>query len=111
MGTVAHYNIPVKIAILNNRFLGMVRQWQELFYDRRYSFTELPPVEFVKIANAYGIEGVKVECPEDVMPALKASLECDGPFVMDFRIEREENVFPMVPAGAAINEMIGGHPR
>ena len=111
MGTVAHYNIPVKIAILNNRFLGMVRQWQELFYDRRYSFTELPPVEFVKIANAYGIEGVKVESPDEVMPALKASLDCDGPFVMDFRIEREENVFPMVPAGAAINEMIGGHKR
>jgi len=111
MGTVAHYNIPVKIAILNNMYLGMVRQWQELFYDRRYSFTELPPVEFVKIANAYGIEGVKVECPEDVMPALKTALDCDGPFVMDFRIEREENVFPMVPAGAAINEMIGGHPR
>jgi acetolactate synthase-1/2/3 large subunit len=110
-GTIAHNKIPVKIAILNNRFLGMVRQWQELFYDRRYSFTELPPVEFVKIANAYGIEGVKVETPDDVMPALKASLDCDGPFVMDFRIEREENVFPMVPAGAAINEMIGGHPR
>jgi acetolactate synthase-1/2/3 large subunit len=110
-GTIAHNKIPVKIAILNNRFLGMVRQWQELFYDRRYSFTELPPVEFVKIANAYGIEGVKVESPDDVMPALKASLDCDGPFVMDFRIEREENVFPMVPAGAAINEMIGGHPR
>jgi acetolactate synthase-1/2/3 large subunit len=111
MGTVAHYNIPVKIAILNNRFLGMVRQWQELFYDRRYSFTELPPVEFVKIANAYGIEGMKVESPDEVLPALKASLDCDGPFVMDFRIEREENVFPMVPAGAAINEMIGGHPK
>jgi acetolactate synthase-1/2/3 large subunit len=110
-GTIAHNKIPVKIAILNNRFLGMVRQWQELFYDRRYSYTELPPVEFVKIANAYGIEGVKVEMPEDVMPALKAALDCDGPFVMDFRIEREENVFPMVPAGAAINEMIGGHPR
>jgi acetolactate synthase-1/2/3 large subunit len=111
MGTVAHYKIPVKIAILNNRFLGMVRQWQELFYDRRYSFTELPPVEFVKIANAYGIEGMKVESPDEVLPALKASLDCDGPFVMDFRIEREENVFPMVPAGAAINEMIGGHPK
>lgn len=110
-GTISHNKIPVKIAILNNRFLGMVRQWQELFYDRRYSFTELPPVEFVKIANAYGIEGVKVESPDDVMPALRASLDCDGPFVMDFRIEREENVFPMVPAGAAINEMIGGHPR
>ena len=111
MGTVAHYKIPVKIAILNNMYLGMVRQWQELFYDHRYSYTELPPVEFVKIANAYGIEGVKVEASEDVMPALKAAIDCDGPFVMDFRVEREENVFPMVPAGAAINEMIGGHPR
>jgi acetolactate synthase-1/2/3 large subunit len=110
-GTISHNKIPVKIAILNNRFLGMVRQWQELFYDRRYSFTELPPVEFVKIANAYGIDGVKVESPDEVMPALKSALDCDGPFVMDFRIEREENVFPMVPAGAAINEMIGGHPR
>jgi len=110
-GTIAHNKIPVKIAILNNRFLGMVRQWQELFYDRRYSFTELPAVEFVKIANAYGIEGVKVESPDGVMPALRAALDCVGPFVMDFRIEREENVFPMVPAGAAINEMIGGHPR
>jgi acetolactate synthase-1/2/3 large subunit len=110
-GTISHNKIPVKIAILNNRYLGMVRQWQELFYDRRYSFTELPPVEFVKIANAYGIEGIKVESPDEVMPALRAALDCDGPFVMDFRIEREENVFPMVPAGAAINEMIGGHPR
>ena len=110
-GTISHNKIPVKIAILNNRFLGMVRQWQELFYDRRYSFTELPSVEFVKIANAYGIEGMKVESPDDVMPALRAALDCDGPFVMDFRIEREENVFPMVPAGAAINEMIGGHPK
>lgn len=110
-GTIAHYNIPVKVAILNNQYLGMVRQWQELFFDRRYSYTELPPVEFVKIANAYGIEGIKVEDPADVMPALKAAVDCDGPFVLDFRIEREENVFPMVPAGAAINEMIGGHPR
>jgi acetolactate synthase-1/2/3 large subunit len=110
-GTISHNRIPVKIAILNNRYLGMVRQWQELFYDRRYSFTELPPVEFVKIANAYGIEGVKVESPDEVTHALRAALDCDGPFVIDFRIEREENVFPMVPAGAAINEMIGGHPR
>jgi len=109
MGTVAANKIPVKIAIMNNMYLGMVRQWQELFYDRRYSFTELPPVEFVKIANAYGIDGMKVESCDDVMPALKAALDCDGPFVIDFRIEREENVFPMVPAGAAINEMIGGH--
>jgi acetolactate synthase-1/2/3 large subunit len=111
MGTVAQYRIPVKIAILNNMYLGMVRQWQELFYDRRYSYTELPPVEFVKIGQAYGIDGIKVESCDEVMPALKAAVDCDGPFVLDFRIEREENVFPMVPAGAAINEMIGGHPR
>jgi acetolactate synthase-1/2/3 large subunit len=110
-GTIAPNQIPVKIVILNNMYLGMVRQWQELFYDHRYSFTELPPVDFVKIANAYGIEGMRVESPDEVLPALQASLDCNGPFVMDFRIEREENVFPMVPAGAAINEMIGGHPR
>ena len=108
LSTVATNKIPVKVAILNNRFLGMVRQWQELFHDRRYSYTELPPVDFVKIANAYGVEGIMVESCEDVLPALKAAIETDGPFVIDFRVEREENVYPMVPAGAAINEMIGG---
>jgi len=109
LGTVSHYQIPVKVAILNNRFLGMVRQWQELFYDRRYSYTELPAVDFVKIANAYGIDGMRVEDSKDVKPALQAAIETDGPFILDFRVEREENVFPMVPAGAAINEMIGGY--
>mgnify|MGYP000937114538 CR=1 FL=1 len=107
LGTVAHYDIPVKVVILNNMYLGMVRQWQELFYDRRYSYTELPPVDFVKIANAYGVEGIRVEEKDGVREALEAALAVDGPFVLDFRIEREENVFPMVPAGAAINEMIG----
>ncbi len=68
-------------------------------------------MEFTKIAQAYGIEGIKVESCDEVMPALQAAVDNDGPFVLDFRIEREENVFPMVPAGAAINEMIGGHPR
>jgi len=87
----------------------MVRQWQELFYDRRYAYTELPPVDFVKIANAYGVEGIRVEEKDGVREALETALATDGPFVLDFRIEREENVFPMVPAGAAINEMIGVH--
>ena len=108
-GTVAHYKIPVKVVILNNMYLGMVRQWQELFYDRRYSYTELPPVEFVRIAEAYGVEGITVDEKDDVREALETALATDGPFVLDFRIEREENVFPMVPAGAAINEMIGVH--
>jgi acetolactate synthase-1/2/3 large subunit len=111
LGTVAHYNIPVRIAVLNNMYLGMVRQWQELFYDRRYSYTELPSVDFVKIAQAYGIDGMRVETRDEVRPALRAAIDADGPFVLDFRIEREENVFPMVPAGAAINEMIGGHQK
>jgi acetolactate synthase-1/2/3 large subunit len=108
LSTVASNKIPVKVAILNNRFLGMVRQWQELFHDRRYSFTELPPVDFVKVANAYGVDGIRVDSVDEVVPALKAAIDADGPFVLDFRVEREENVFPMVPAGAAINEMIGG---
>jgi acetolactate synthase-1/2/3 large subunit len=107
LGTVAHYHIPVKVVILNNMYLGMVRQWQELFYDRRYSYTELPPVDFVKIANAYGVEGMRVEEKAGVREAIETALATDGPFVLDFRVEREENVFPMVPAGAAINEMIG----
>jgi acetolactate synthase-1/2/3 large subunit len=111
MGTIAAYKIPVKVAVLNNMFLGMVRQWQELFFERRYSYTELPPVDFVKIANAYGIEGERVEAVDEVRPALTNAITHDGPYILDFRIEREENVFPMVPAGAAINEMIGGHTR
>jgi acetolactate synthase-1/2/3 large subunit len=111
LGTVAQYDIPVKVVILNNMYLGMVRQWQELFYDRRYSYTELPPVDFVGIARAYGVDGMRVEEKADVRAALTAAFESDGPFVLDFRIEREANVFPMVPAGAAINEMIGRRQR
>ena len=109
LGTVAQYNIPVKVAILNNNYLGMVRQWQELFFNRRYSYTELPSVDFVKIAQAYGIEGIRVESRDEVRHALEAAIEASGPFILDFRIEREENVFPIVPPGAANNEMIGGH--
>jgi len=111
LGTVAQYDIPVKVVILNNMYLGMVRQWQELFYDRRYSYTELPEVDFVGIARAYGIDGMRVDSPDDVKEALTTAIEIDGAFVLDFRIAREENVFPMVPAGAAINEMIGGQQR
>ncbi len=109
LGTIAQYKIPVKIAILNNQYLGMVRQWQELFYDRRYSFTELPSVDFVKIAQAYGIDGIRVESRDEVSSALKTAINTPGPFMLDFRIEREENVFPIVPPGAANNEMIGGN--
>jgi acetolactate synthase-1/2/3 large subunit len=107
LGTLAHYRIPVKIAVLNNRFLGMVRQWQELFYDRRYAYTELPGVDFVGIARAYGINALRVDETAEVRPALMAAMRTEGPFLIDFRIEREANVYPMVPAGAPISEMIG----
>ncbi|HIJ06275.1 MAG: hypothetical protein XE11_1118 [Methanomicrobiales archaeon 53_19] len=110
-GTIVQYDIPVKVVILNNMYLGMVRQWQELFYDRRYSYTELPSVDFVGIAAAYGIDGMRVDSADQVKEALSAAIDTEGPFVLDFRVEREENVFPMVPAGAAINEMIGGEKK
>lgn len=110
LATLAQYQIPVKIFVLNNQYLGMVRQWQELFYDRRYSFTELPSVEFTRIAAAYGIESIRVDTPDEVSPALQAALEYDGPFLIDFRIEREANVFPMVPAGSQNHEMLLKNP-
>jgi acetolactate synthase-1/2/3 large subunit len=106
LGTVAQYAIPLKILVLNNCYLGMVRQWQELFYDRRYACTDLPPVDFAKVARAYGIEAETVEDGEDVRDTLTNALEHAGPYLVDFRIEREENVFPMVPPGAAINAML-----
>lgn len=106
--TINH--IPVKVAILNNGYLGMVRQWQELFYGRRYSGTYLGPCpDFARIAKAFGAKGKKVTKPEEVEPALKEALKEKGvPFVLDFRIEQEENVFPIVPAGASLDEMIAG---
>ncbi|MBN2119628.1 MAG: biosynthetic-type acetolactate synthase large subunit [Candidatus Omnitrophica bacterium] len=108
LATVATYNIPVKVAILNNHYLGMVRQWQELFYNRRYSATPLKNPDFVKVAEGYGVKGIKVFKETEVVNAIKQALEHDGPVVMDFLVEEEENVFPMVPAGEAINRMIGG---
>ncbi len=109
LATVAQYQIPVKIAILNNKFLGMVRQWQELFWECRYSGVclEVSP-DFAKVAKAYGVEGISVKRPKDVRPAIERALSIDGPVVIDFHVDREENVYPMVPAGKAISEMIGG---
>ncbi len=108
LATVSTYNIPVKTAILNNHYLGMVRQWQELFYKRRYSATPLKNPDFVKIAEAYGVKGFKVDKEKDIKKVIKESLSYNGPVFMDFWVEEEENVLPMVPAGEAINRMIGG---
>lgn len=102
--------LPVKIVILNNGCLGMVRQWQELFYNKRYAYTCLHDAEpdFVKLADAYGAVGMRITRKEEVRPAIDKALAIENTVIMDFRIEREENVFPMVPAGEAINKMIGG---
>ena len=107
LATVVQNNIPVIVVIFNNGFLGMVRQWQELFFEQRYSFTCIDDsVDFVKLAEAYGALGLRVTKPEEVGPALKEAVESGRPTVIDFVIEREENVYPMVPAGAAINEIL-----
>ena len=108
MATLSAYNIGLKVIILNNGYLGMVRQWQELFYNRRYSHTPLKNPDFTKVAAAYGIKGVKVTNPADVSRKIKEILVYKGPLIADFHTEPEENVFPMVPAGEAINRMIGG---
>ncbi len=106
LATLVQDNIAVKIAVLNNGYLGMVRQWQELFYERRYTATPLSCPDFVKVAEAYCIPGTRVTDREEVTPAIEQAMACDGPYLIDFRIEPEENVFPMVPPGAAVGEFI-----
>ncbi len=107
LATAVQYALPVKVVILNNKYLGMVRQWQELFYEKRYSATDLEnSPDFAKIANAYGALGLKASKPEEVDEVLKQGLESPGPAMMDFWVAREESVYPMVPAGAPITEML-----
>jgi acetolactate synthase-1/2/3 large subunit len=109
LATSVENHIPVKVVILNNRFLGMVRQWQELFYQERYSSVDLGSTpDFVKVAEAYGAIGLRAMKPVDVVPVLKEALKAKRTVFMDFVTARYEKVFPMVPAGAAINEMIFG---
>ncbi len=109
LATVVRRKLPVKVAILNNGYLGMVRQWQELFFKKRYSATYLADgnPDFVRVAEAYGAKGIRVEHTDQVRPALEDALATPGPVVLDFRINPEENVFPMVPAGEAIHRMRG----
>jgi len=107
LATAVQYRLPVKVVILNNRYLGMVRQWQQLFYERRYAATDMQYApDFSKLAEAYGALGLKATKPEEVVPTLKQGLESPGPAIMDFWVDREECVYPMVPAGAALTEML-----
>ncbi|MCJ9427471.1 acetolactate synthase 3 large subunit [Kordiimonas marina] len=107
LGTIAQYKLPVKVFIMNNEYMGMVRQWQDLTYDgrRSESYSETLP-DFVKLAEAYGIKGMHVEDPAKLDAAIQEMIDHDGPVIMDCRVAKIENCFPMVPAGAAHNEML-----
>ena len=107
MATAVQYQLPVKVVILNNCYLGMVRQWQELFYDKRYACTCMDHApDFVKLAEAFGATGLRATQPEEVETVLRQGLETPGPVIMDFKVSKEECVYPMVPAGAPITEML-----
>ena len=106
LATIVQDNIGVKIAIIHNSYLGMVRQWQELFYGRRYVATPLSSPDFVKVAEAYGISALRVKNREEVVPAIEQAMAERGPFLIDFVVEPEENVYPMVSPGAALTEVL-----
>jgi acetolactate synthase-1/2/3 large subunit len=112
LATAKQWGAKVKVAILNNNYLGMVRQWQELFYQERYSSVDLGSVpDFVKVAEAYGAAGLRATKPEEVVPVLKEAMKIKRTVFMDFVVARYEKVYPMVPAGASINEMIFGEEK
>jgi acetolactate synthase-1/2/3 large subunit len=98
--------LKVNIAIINNGFLGMVRQWQEFFYERNYEATPLLNPNFAQLAQAYGIRSMSVKHRADVIPAVRAAHAHDGPVLIDFQVEQEDTVYPMVAAGAALHDMI-----
>jgi len=107
MATAVQYNLPVKVVILNNCFLGMVRQWQELFYEKRYACTQFHHTpDFVKLADAYGAKGLRAKTPDEVEKVLSEGLAHPGAVIMEFVVEQEECVYPMVPAGAPIKNML-----
>jgi acetolactate synthase-1/2/3 large subunit len=111
LGTIMQYKIPVKILVLNNNFLGMVRQWQQLFHGKRYSFTEMENPDFVKLVEAYHIQAKKVEKREDLQSALKEMLDAKTSYFLEVVVGKEDNVFPMVPAGAGVSEVLLEAPK
>ena len=105
LATISQYKIGVKILILNNNFLGMVRQWQELFFDNRYSFTEMVNPDFNKISEGYGIKNKKLEKKENLNKVLEEFINFDGPYLLNVIVEKEGNVFPMVPSGESVSNI------
>ena len=107
--TAVHHDLPIKAFILNNQYMGMVRQWQELLHDKRYShsYTEALP-DFVKLAEAFGCHGIRTTAPDELDDAIQEMIDYKGPVIFDCVVDREENCYPMIPSGAAHNEMILG---
>ncbi|MEN8249573.1 MAG: biosynthetic-type acetolactate synthase large subunit [Bacteroidota bacterium] len=106
MATMVQYNTPVKIVLLNNTFLGMVRQWQQLFFEKRYASTEMVNPDFTKVAEGFGLEAVKVDERKDLEEAIERMLAHEGPYLLEVTVEKEENIFPMIPSGAAVSDML-----
>jgi acetolactate synthase I/II/III large subunit len=106
LATVVQERLPIKIALINNSFLGMIRQWQEMFFDRRYSASPIGCPDFVALAAAYGIRAERVKTHAEVAPAIAAAQEHDGPVLIEFVVEEEENVYPMVPMGGTLSDII-----
>jgi acetolactate synthase-1/2/3 large subunit len=106
LSTIAQENLDINIAIVNNGYLGMVRQWQEFFYEKNYESSPILSPDFVKLAEAHGIPGATVRTRAEVLPAVQAARERKGPFVINFLVEKEDSVYPMIPAGKALHEMI-----
>ncbi|MGA9313346.1 MAG: thiamine pyrophosphate-dependent enzyme, partial [Solirubrobacteraceae bacterium] len=108
LATCAQEKIPIKVFIMNNGYLGMVRQWQELFWDGRYSHVETGDYpDFVKLAEAYGATGMRFDDKTTLVEDMKRAIATDGPVVVDVKVTREENTYPMIPAGQAAREMVG----
>ena len=105
LGTIMQSKIDVKIMILNNRFLGMVRQWQQLFHEKRYSFVDIQSPDFVMVAKGYGIAGKTVNDREELDAAIKEMISHKGPFLLEIMVGKENNVFPMVPQGCGVAEI------
>jgi acetolactate synthase-1/2/3 large subunit len=108
LGTINQTQAAVKIVLMNNKYLGMVRQWQQLFFDKRYSETYLKNPDFIKVAEGFGIKGKKVLHRPELDNAISEMLKFNGPYLLEVSIEKEDNVFPMVPAGASVSDVILG---
>ena len=105
LGTILHYKVPVKIIILNNNFLGMVRQWQDMFFSKRYASTEMVNPDFVSIARAYNIPAKSVSDRKYLKDTLSEMLESEGPYILEIKIDKEANVLPMIEPGASVSEV------